>query len=152
MLDYSSLMDQKRSIKDFLLPKRRALYDKTEFRSGKELAAGGSYGVVPISTEILSDIKTPIAVLRILKNISGHCYLLESVADREKWGRYTFLGFDPRLELTCQDGRMKVGMLSFESCDPGSTSGRYWNSTGAPCFDYLPSFTGGWWGISPMTI
>lgn len=109
----------------------------------KELAAGGSYGVVPISTEILSDIKTPIAVLRILKNISGHCYLLESVADREKWGRYTFLGFDPRLELTCQDGRMKVGMLSFESCDPGKYIRQVLEQYRSPRFDYLPSFTGG---------
>lgn len=109
----------------------------------KELAAGGSYGVVPISTEILSDIKTPIAVLRILKNISGHCYLLESVADREKWGRYTFLGFDPRLELTCQDGRMKVGMLSFESRDPGKYIRQVLEQYRSPRFDYLPSFTGG---------
>ena len=75
----------------------------------KRLAAEGRYGVVPVSTELLADIKTPIEVLRILKNVSGHCYLLESVTDREKWGRYTFLGYDPRLELTCQDGEVKVG-------------------------------------------
>ena len=84
MLDYSSLMDQKRSIKDFFVAQKEGpSMIRPNLDQVKELAAGGSYGVVPISTEILSDIKTPIAVLRILKNISGHCYLLESVADRE---------------------------------------------------------------------
>ena len=38
-----------------------------------------------VCTEILSDIKTPIEVMRILKNVSDHCYMLESMEDREKW-------------------------------------------------------------------
>ena len=43
----------------------------------KALAAEGTYKCVPVSMEILSDVKTPIEVLRILKNVSGHCYMLE---------------------------------------------------------------------------
>ena len=39
----------------------------------KELGKG--YKVVPISKEILSDIRTPIEVLRILKGVSRHCYI-----------------------------------------------------------------------------
>ena len=109
----------------------------------KALAAEGRYGVIPVSTELLSDIKTPIEVLRILKNISGHCYLLESVADQEKWGRYTFLGYDPRLELTCQNGQVKVGMLHFESREPGKYIRQVLEQYKSPRFDYLPSFTGG---------
>ena len=34
--------------------------------------------------------------------------MLESVEDSKKWGRYTFLGFDPKLEITCQNGVMTV--------------------------------------------
>ena len=67
----------------------------------KKIAAQGDYKVIPISCEIFSDVKTPIEVLRILKNISRHVYMLESIEDNEKWGRYTFLGYDPKLELTC---------------------------------------------------
>ena len=74
-----------------------------------ELAETGEYRAAPVSMEILSDIRTPLEVLRILKNISGHCYLLESLADQEQWGRYTFLGYRPKLEITCRDGQMKVG-------------------------------------------
>lgn len=40
-------------------------------------AAQGEYRRVPVSTEILSDLYTPMQVLRKLKNVSDHCYLLE---------------------------------------------------------------------------
>lgn len=70
----------------------------------KELKAQNRYKMAPLSMEILSDLRTPIEVLKILKNVSSHCYLLESVSDHEKWGRYTFLGYDPSLEITCQNG------------------------------------------------
>ena len=38
----------------------------------KKLAREGNYGVIPVSTEILSDTSTPIEVLRILKKVSAH--------------------------------------------------------------------------------
>lgn len=44
----------------------------------REIAAEKKYAVVPISCEILSDICTPIEAMQILKNVSTHCYLLES--------------------------------------------------------------------------
>ena len=72
----------------------------------KEAAKG--FCIVPISREILSDIKTPMEVLRILKRVSSHCYILESVENQEKWGRYTFLGFEPTMEITCTNGMMRV--------------------------------------------
>ena len=43
-----------------------------------KIAAEGKYRVLPVSCEILSDICTPIEALDILKNVSAHCYLLES--------------------------------------------------------------------------
>lgn len=52
----------------------------------KQITATGNYKVVPVSCEILSDICTPIEAMKILKNISTHCYMLESVAEKEKMG------------------------------------------------------------------
>ena len=40
------------------------------FEEAKELSKG--YKVVPISMEIMSDIRTPMQVLRILKGVSSH--------------------------------------------------------------------------------
>ena len=83
-----------------------------------KIAAEGKYRVLPVSCEILSDICTPIEALDILKNVSAHCYLLESAKQDETWGRYTFLGFDPRLEITCRDGEMKAGSIRFHTENP----------------------------------
>ena len=77
----------------------------------KKIAQTGQYKVLPVSCEILSDICTPMEALKVLKNVSTHCYMLESVAEKEKWGRYTFLGFDPKMEITCSNGEMKAGNI-----------------------------------------
>ncbi|HJB30199.1 MAG TPA: anthranilate synthase component I [Candidatus Blautia faecavium] len=109
----------------------------------REIAASGKYKVLPVSCEILSDICTPIEAMKILKNVSSHCYMLESVAEKEKWGRYTFLGFDPKLEVTCTEGKMKVGNLKLQTEKPGEVLRQILSDYKSPRFSYLPTFTGG---------
>lgn len=109
----------------------------------QKIAAEGAYKVIPVSCEMLSDICTPIEALKILKNVSTHCYLLESVAEKEKWGRYTFLGYDPKMEITCLDGEMKAGGLTFQTDDPSAYLRQILAEYKSPRFAYLPSFTGG---------
>lgn len=109
----------------------------------KEIAKSGKYDVLPVSCEMLSDICTPIEALNILKNVSSHCYILESVSGNEKWGRYTFLGFDPKMEITCSDGKMNIGDLSIQTDNPTIQLREIMSKYKSPRFDYLPSFTGG---------
>lgn len=109
----------------------------------RELAATGRYNVAPVSCEMLSDFTTPIETLRILKNVSAHCYLLESAQPDDKWGRYTFLGFDPKMEITCIDGEMKAGNLKVKTDRPSDYLRQILADYKSPRFDYLPSFTGG---------
>lgn len=109
----------------------------------KQIADTGKFSILPVSCEILSDCCTAIEVLRKLKNISTHCYMLESVAEKEKWGRYTFLGFDPKLEITCADGFVKAGDITLKTNDPSNFIREILSKYKSPKFDYLPSFTGG---------
>lgn len=109
----------------------------------KKIAASGEYKVLPLSCEILSDIITPIEAMKILKNVSSHCYMLESAMANEKWGRYTFLGFDPKLEVTAINGEMKVGNIKFKTDDPSAYLRQILADYKSPRFDNLPSFTGG---------
>ncbi|MCD7786682.1 MAG: anthranilate synthase component I [Oscillospiraceae bacterium] len=109
----------------------------------REIAAGGAYKVLPVSCEILSDICTPIEAMKKLKNISTHCYMLESVAENEKWGRYTFLGYDPRLEITCTRGTMKVGDVTLQTEDPSAVLREILEAYKSPRLPGLPTFTGG---------
>ena len=106
-------------------------------------AADGNCSCLPVCTQILSDIRTPVEVLRILKSVSGHCYLLESVSDPEHWGRWTFLGYDPKLEITCKDGKMKIGDLRLETDDPGKHIAQILEEYRSPQIPGLPPFTGG---------
>lgn len=74
----------------------------------KELAASGEYKRVPVCLEMLSDQYTPIEVMRRIREASRQCYLLESAGQTENWGRYTFLGYDPSLEITCLNGKVII--------------------------------------------
>ena len=116
---------------------------RPELASVLKEAENGNYRVIPVSCEILSDFLTPIEAMRILKNVSAHCYLLESAQQGEKWGRYTFLGYDPQMEITCVDGQMKVNHLSLSTDRPSDVLRQILADYKSPRLDYLPSFTGG---------
>lgn len=116
---------------------------KPELEEVKRIAATGEYKVVPVSCEILSDICTTIEAMKILKNVSPHCYMLESVAEQEKWGRYTFLGYDPKMEITCTGGEMTAGSIRLKTDNPAQVLRDLLADYKSPRFDYLPSFTGG---------
>lgn len=125
---------------------------RPELEEVKAIAAGGQYKVLPVSCELLSDLCTPIQALRILKNISTHCYLLESAQQNEKWGRYTFLGYDPKLEITCMDGELRAGNLRMHTDAPPPSCGRSWRITAAPGWTTCRPLPADWWGNSPTTI
>ena len=116
---------------------------KPTLAEARRIAESGEYSVLPVSCELLSDFITPIETMRILKNVSTHCYMLESAMADDKWGRYTFLGFDPKLEITCIDGEMKAGNLKFKTDNPSDFLRQILAEHKSPRFDYLPSFTGG---------
>ena len=123
----------------------------------KEISKNKEYRRIPISYELFSDIATPIEVLRVLKGFSKHCYMLESIEDSQNWGRYTFLGFDPLLEFTCQDGTVTIrGSESFdeltddekviETDNPSEIIRDLVDKNKSPKIDCLPPFTGGFVG------
>ena len=125
----------------------------------KEIAKDKSYRRIPISYEIFSDSKTSIEVLRRLRILSNHCYMLESVEDSKNWGRYSFLGFNPILELTCQDGNLTIkGKSSFSDCEiedkqencfnvktdnPGEYIRQIIEENKSPKLEGMPPFSGG---------
>ncbi len=78
------------------------------FKQFEELAGRGN--LIPVYREILADMETPVTTLKKLGD-RRHAFLFESVEGGEKWGRYTFLGADPRTivrvsgdDVTIQEG------------------------------------------------
>ncbi|MBR1693002.1 MAG: anthranilate synthase component I [Lachnospiraceae bacterium] len=119
---------------------------------------GAGYKIVPVYTEMLSDMTTPIEVLKRLKQKSRNCYVLESVEEQRHFGRYTFLGYDPIMEITCQNGELTVKERDTELAGgngqmvqkeqkqidhPGTYVREVMKNYTSPKIEGLPSFTGG---------
>ena len=109
----------------------------------KKIADTKKYDILPVSCEILSDICTPIEAITTLKNVSTHCYMLESVAEKEKWGRYTFLGFEPKMQITASGSELIINGVKMQSDDPSVQIRQILDGYKSPKFDNLPPFTGG---------
>lgn len=109
----------------------------------EKLKENKEYTLAPVSMEILSDFITPIEAMRILKAASTHAYLLESAKANENWGRYTFLGFEPELSISCIDGKMNVDGKEFTCSDPTNYLRELLKKYKSPRIASLPPFTGG---------
>ena len=119
---------------------------RPELEEAKKIAEEQEFQIIPISMELYSDLLTPIEVLRKLRNVSKHCYLLESAEDNQNWGRYTFLEYDPKLELTCVDGKVTITAgtkITMETKHPKEQIKQIIEENKSPRFSYLPTFTGG---------
>ncbi len=119
---------------------------KPGFQEAKDLAAAGDYRCIPVSCELYADQCTPIGALRKLKRVSRHCYMLEPIEDSEKWGRYTFLGYDPKLELTCTNGKLTLKngtSFTVDARHPGEYIRQVLRENRSPRIEGLPPFTGG---------
>lgn len=118
----------------------------TTFDDAKKMTESGSYSIVPIAAEILSDMLTPIKVMTRLKEASHHCFMLESVDSAKKWGRYTFLGYEPSMEITCTDGKLRIkngDVKQFENVNPREYIKKILREYKSPNCSNLPTFTGG---------
>lgn len=114
----------------------------------KEIAELKIYKKVAVSSVILADVRTPIELLRILKAVSKHTYILESAEENLTWGRYTFLGFEPKLEISLNNHKIKIkdkdGIKLEEKCmDPAKYIREILKEYKSPKQEELPSFTGG---------
>ncbi|WP_196000375.1 anthranilate synthase component I [Clostridium sp. 1001271B_151109_B4] len=112
----------------------------------KKFITNEDYKVIPISMELYSDIKTPIETLKILKGISTNVFILESVDSTHKTGRYTFLGYDPKLEITCYNHKLKITTgtdIEEEVKHPNEYIRKILRENKSPKIVGMPTFTGG---------
>ena len=84
------------------------------------------YGRFPLKLELYSDSMTTMMALRRLKQADHHCFLLESAEPSRQWGRYSFLGYEPVMQITCLNGEVQITDLETgksvvrQTRDPGS--------------------------------
>lgn len=118
----------------------------------RELAAAGSYKRIPVKRELFADRFTTVEAMRAFRAVSNHCFLFESAEADQRWGRYSFLGFNPSVEVTCLDGNLKLtrnvegGEPEVETRHvehPGDTLRELLAAHKSPQLEGFPPFTGG---------
>lgn len=118
--------------------------------SGIIQTLANEYSIIPICREIYADVITPIALLRRFSGISKRYFLLESVEGGEKWGRYSFLGFDPVLRVYGKEQTVTIeqnGMVSQIKTDqPYDVLREIQQAYKSPRIADMPPFTGGFVG------
>jgi len=75
---------------------------REEFR-----ALARTHTVVPVWTELLADLETPVSAFAKLVGTEPG-FLLESVEHGERWSRFSFVGRRPRATLVLRDGVLTV--------------------------------------------
>jgi anthranilate synthase component 1 len=106
-----------------------------------------TYSTIPVCKEIYADVITPITLLRKLAAQSDRYFLLESVEGGEKWARYSFLGFDPLMRMTCTDGIVTIeegrAVREVATQKPLKLVREVMCAYHAPSLPDMPPFTGG---------
>lgn len=106
-----------------------------------------SYDIVPVCKEIYADVVTPITLLRKIAGLSKRYYLLESIEGGEKWGRYSFLGFDPIMRVYCENDTVTIEQDGKEqkisTKKPLEVLREIMKDYKAPRLNNLPPFAGG---------
>ena len=66
------------------------------------------YQMVPVFYEVLADYMTPIRMFQALRKQGIPCFMLESVENKDQWGRYSFIGINPRSEIKISGKELEV--------------------------------------------
>lgn len=85
------------------------LQDDPQFQLFKELSSVGN--LIPVYQRVMADQLTPVVAYRCLVNEHDEdtpSFLLESVINGDKQGRYSFVGTQPIMEILAEGNRVTV--------------------------------------------
>ena len=106
-----------------------------------------SYNTIPVCKDILADVITPITLLRRIAASKKRFFLLESIEGGEKWGRYSFIGYDPIMRVSCKNAVVTIDrngkMKNIETKKPLEVLRSILKDYKSPSLKELPPFTGG---------
>src|SRR5688500_9534589 len=63
--------------------------------------------VIPVFVDLVADDQTPASAFQRLDE-GGYSFLFESAEQTEQSGRYSFLGFSPRLTIQSDNGTVSI--------------------------------------------
>jgi len=66
------------------------------------------YNLIPVYKDIIADLETPVSAFQKIQQAAENAFLLESAEQGEKLGRFSFLGANPHLVVTCANGVVTI--------------------------------------------
>jgi anthranilate synthase component 1 len=120
---------------------------KPTLEEARALSAG--HTLIPITMELYADLKTPVEILRTIQSKGQASYILESAPDGENWGRYTFLGYDPVMEVSGRGNTVTIRKnqsTEIQEGHPHAILKALASQYRSPSIEYMPTFTGGFVG------
>ncbi len=118
---------------------------KPDFKLLKELSKQGKFDITPVSISFKSNSK-PIDVFNLLKEKFECTFILDVDDEYGNYGRYTFIGFNPKMKVSCKDSNMCLGEKRIFTKKPSEVLRGILKENRSPKFDFLPPFTGGFAG------
>ncbi len=79
---------------------------KPSLQEFKVLAKKGN--LIPVYKEILADLETPVSTYLKICAENKYSYLLESVEGGERWGRYSFIAWDPKFIFQSKGNKISI--------------------------------------------
>ncbi|ADH85153.1 anthranilate synthase component I [Desulfurivibrio alkaliphilus] len=83
------------------------------FEKFTQLAA--RHNLVPVTRELIIDLDTPLTIFSKVAADQSHAFLFESLEGGEKWGRYSFIGFDPLVIFASRGDQVLIRRLTPEA-------------------------------------
>lgn len=101
------------------------------------------YPVVPVFYEVLADYMMPIRIFQALRNEGTTCFMLESVENKDQWGRYSFIGVNPKSEIKIYGDQLEVDGKTCKESDPMEYLKDQMEKFQSPVMKNFPKLTGG---------
>lgn len=105
--------------------------------------------LVPVSSQIVADLDTPLTLFSKVADRHSHAFLFESMEGGEKWGRFSFIGYDPLVTFTSSEDVVEVhqsgndrALRRFQA-NPLQALKALVSELGAAEYEDLPRFCGG---------
>ncbi len=106
--------------------------------------------LIPVCAEIVADLDNPLTLFAKVTEGHSHAFLFESMEGGEKWGRFSFIGYDPLVTFTSIADvitldEVKNGIRKSRSftSDPLQALKSMIEELAAAEYEHLPRFSGG---------
>lgn len=106
--------------------------------------------LIPVCTEIVADLDTPLTLFAKVVEKDKHIFLFESMEGGEKWGRYSFIGYDPLVTFLSAEDSVTITEIKNDTRDVRSFEGdpiqalkTLIDELAVPEYEMLPRFCGG---------